>query len=278
MSNLLSSVKTRLTEIQNLVRTVGNSLTADFKKNAIPKSRQELLQIFERHESLHLSKLVLGLEKLTPNIPLIGGELEDSAQKVPPPIEAFWVCDLLDGAIQYFNHLEEWCLSLCLVIDGAPKMSFIYSPLLNEFYFASEGEGAYLNGARVFSHSKTDLDAAIITFNNSPLIRNAENSKDISKYVALSLDAGLVVRNFGPTSLQIARVGTGKTDLFWESGLDTFNWLAGILFAQNAGAHIFTLEGESWSWGQDSILVAGSGFAKNDLAPFFSNRTLNERN
>ncbi|RYF50992.1 MAG: inositol monophosphatase family protein, partial [Cytophagaceae bacterium] len=44
-------------------------------------------------------------------------------------------------------------------------------------------------------------------------------------------------------------------DLFLQQDLDTHNWLAGLLIAQEAGALIRSSDGKPWQWGSPSLLV-----------------------
>jgi len=72
------------------------------------------------------------------------------------------------------------------------------------------------------------------------------------------LDKFGVVRNYGPHALQLAYVAAGRIDLFVQHDLDTHNWLAGILIAQEAGAEILSANGTPWQWGDQSLLAGTS--------------------
>ncbi len=74
-----------------------------------------------------------------------------------------------------------------------------------------------------------------------------------------------VVRNYGPHGLQLAYVAAGRIDVFYQEGFDTYNWLPGILIAQEAGAEILTTDGRPWNWGDDSLMVALPGVGKKFL-------------
>lgn len=74
-----------------------------------------------------------------------------------------------------------------------------------------------------------------------------------------------VVRNYGPHGLQLAYVGAGRIDLFHQEDLDTYNWLSGILIAQEAGADILTITGEPWEYGSNSLMVSAKGVGKQFL-------------
>lgn len=71
--------------------------------------------------------------------------------------------------------------------------------------------------------------------------------------------------NYGPHGLQLAQIGCGCIELFYQEGLDTYNWLAGILIAREAGATVLTASGQPWQWGDESLLVAAPGVAEKFL-------------
>lgn len=50
-----------------------------------------------------------------------------------------------------------------------------------------------------------------------------------------------------------------------QSPLDTYNWLAGILIAKEAGAQISTADGRPWRWGEHSLFVATPGVLERFL-------------
>ena len=76
------------------------------------------------------------------------------------------------------------------------------------------------------------------------------------------LDTFGAVRNYGPHGLQLAQVGAGRLELFYQEGLDTYNWLAGILIAREAGATVLNAAGQPWHWGDESLVVAAPGVAE----------------
>ena len=59
--------------------------------------------------------------------------------------EYVWAVDPIDGTEPFVCELPVWCISIGLVHPTGPKLGFVYLPVINELYWAVEGEPAYLN-------------------------------------------------------------------------------------------------------------------------------------
>lgn len=57
-----------------------------------------------------------------------------------------WVVDPIDGTRAFLDGLPHFCQSVALVENGRPMMAALFNPAANEFYEASIGQGAKLNG------------------------------------------------------------------------------------------------------------------------------------
>ena len=110
---------------------------------------------------------------------------------------------------------------------------------------------------------KTDTDVMLAIFEyghqQSPI--SGFNQKHGAAVMDLLNKFG-VVRNYGPHGLQLAYIGAGRIDVFHQLGLDTYNWLAGILIAKEAGADILNANAKAWKWGDDSLVVSAPGIAE----------------
>jgi myo-inositol-1(or 4)-monophosphatase len=249
------------------VRKVGNVFLKDYKQQAVPQSMKELLEKLDTIDEKCLSSLKSDLSTDFPNTPwLIGDEFDTDAQRKPSDSQEYWLCDAMDGAIQYLQHIAGWTINLVLIRNGKPYFSVIFDPLANELFWAEEGEGAFMNDVKIQLSTKTDFNAMLAVFNYGHQDKSENNlNQKIGITVTSLLENFGVVRNYGPHGLQLAYVGAGRIDLFIQQDLDTYNWLAGLLIAKEAGAEILTSDGKSWQWGDDSLLVAKKETAEKYL-------------
>ncbi|MCP2029747.1 myo-inositol-1(or 4)-monophosphatase [Flavobacterium sp. HSC-32F16] len=253
--------------ILDAVRKVGNVFLKDYKQNAIPQSMDELLKQLEDIDTLCLTSLKEDLSLEFPNIPWhIGDEFDTDSQRNPVEEEEYWLCDAMDGAIQYLQHIAGWTINLALIRDGKPFLSVIYDPLANEVFWAKDREGAFMNGKLLQISRKTDLGVMLAVFEYGHQDKSNNNlNEKIGTTITKLLNNFGIVRNYGPHGLQLAYVGAGRIDLFVQEDLDTYNWIAGLLIAKEAGAEILTIDGNPWKWGSESLLVSSKSIAEKYL-------------
>lgn len=254
--------------VLDAVRKVGDSFLRDYKQDPIPQSMDELLKQLENIDTLCLTSLKQDLYPEFPNVPWhIGDEFDSDSQRNPTSQEEYWLCDAMDGAIQYLQHIAGWTINLVLIRNGKPVFSVIYDPLANEMFWAKDGEGAFMNGKAINVSQKKDmaLMLAVFEYGHQDKSNNHLNEK-IGSTVTKLLDNFGIVRNYGPHGLQLAYVGAGRIDLFIQEDLDTYNWIAGSLIAKEAGAEILTTDGQIWKWGSESLLVAGKSITEKYLS------------
>lgn len=253
--------------ILDAVRKVGDVFLKGYKQNEIPQSMDELLKQLEDIDILCLTSLKEDLSLQFPNTPWhIGDEFDTNSQRNPAELQEYWLCDAMDGAIQYLQHIAGWTINLALIRDGKPFFSVIYDPLANEMFWAKDGEGTFMNGKLLQISRKTDLSVMIAVFEYGHQDKSNNNlNEEIGSTVTKLLQNFGIVRNYGPHGLQLAYVGAGRIDLFVQEDIDTYNWIAGLLIAKEAGAQILTTTGTSWKWGSESLLVAPKSIAEKYL-------------
>ncbi len=239
------------------VRKVGNDFLKDYKQKAIPQNMEELMAALDNIDTICLSSLKADLAGDFPDTPWhIGDEFDTESQRSPAEGNEYWLCDAMDGAIQYLQHIAGWTINLVLVRQGQPYLSIIFDPLANEMFWAKAGAGAFMNHEPLTPSTKTDPAVMLAVFNYGHQDKSTNNLNEIiGESVTELIKTFGIVRNYGPHGLQLAYVGAGRIDLFIQHDLDTYNWIAGILIAREAGAEILTTAGSPWQWGSESLLV-----------------------
>ena len=248
----------KISTILEAVRKVGNDFLKDYKQKAIPQSMEELLAALDDIDTLCLSSLKADLSKDLPNTPWhIGDEFDTESQKNPAQETEYWLCDAMDGAIQYLQHIAGWSINLVLVRNGKPYISVIFDPLTNEMFYAQQGLGAFMNDRSLTPSTKTDFAIMLAVFEYGHQDKSTNSLNEIiGESVTELIKTFGIVRNYGPHGLQLAYVGAGRIDLFIQHDLDTYNWIAGVLIAKEAGATILATDGKPWEWGSEILLVA----------------------
>jgi myo-inositol-1(or 4)-monophosphatase len=246
-----------LDSITQTLKAAGADVRSLPRPSTRPHDRREFLTQFQILNTAATDILRDALSCVAPDVGWLDLEnVDPSTSSIPAG--TWWVCDPIDGAIQLIQGINQWSISLALVIDGVVKASWVYDAVQDEMFHAARGEGAYANGAAMHPSTKRQLADAVVTTSHAP---DQNRDTTANRLAGISYTAALdnvgAVRNLGPTSLQIAWVADGRLDGFWAYGADASNWLAGELLASEAGATVTDTGGVGISLQSDSILISG---------------------
>lgn len=188
------------------------------------------------------------------------GWVTDELEGAVPAEGEWWLCDATDGAVQYLLGQQQWAVTATLLRDGVPVLAVVHAPELGgRTYRAVRGGGAELDG-RPVAPPERELPVAVAGTSQPPLVASDPVAlRRAGESLTAVLGSVLAVRNLGPTSLQVAQVGSGQLTLFWEYGADAGNLLPGALIAAEAGATVTDAAGAAWTAGSDSFLAAAPG-------------------
>lgn len=150
-----------------------------------------------------------------------------------------WVCDPVDGTINYANGLPFFCVSLALVADGRPVVGVVHDPLRRETFAAAADGPATLEGRPVHASAKerlSDVVMALAVGGRAPARRMARVRHEIR-----------VSRTMGSAALSLAYVANGRFDAFSQTiGLSAWDVAAAGFIAERAGAVVTDLNGGPW--------------------------------
>ena len=221
-----------------------------------PRDLTAMQDTFERCSGTVLQQLEMALSSHWPEIPFSHAEF-DPEQQIKPEHPAYWICDPIDGAVQFLSGLPLWTLTLCLVIDAKPVMAFVYDPVAHAMYHALAGQGAFCNGRRLQVRHRDQLSLAVLgtSFPNYPQ-RPQSEIDEFLHLLSKVIPQVFAQRWMGPSSLSLAQLAEGKLDGYWETGRSLYDWLPGILIAQEAGAICSDIKGEKLDWSSEGILFA----------------------
>ena len=147
--------------------------------------------------------------------------------------EYTWIIDAIDGTLNFMNGIPYFAISIALHHENKIIAGVVYDPVHNDFYWAEEGLGAYLNDQRLRVKNKKTLDKSIIAL-GIPFLGRGNHQQHIKiQEAVMSKVAGL--RRFGAASLDLAFVAAGRVDGFWEFGLSSWDVAAGIILVKESG-------------------------------------------
>lgn len=144
-----------------------------------------------------------------------------------------WVVDPLDGTSNYFRGIDQCCVSIALMQNESPLLGVIYNFNSNDVYYASKGNGAYLNDIKIKVSSISDKSSASLT-TGFPASEKTKNTLDFLG----DLSKWKKIRMFGSAALSCAYVASGKCDVYLEKGIYLWDIAAGICLVEEAGGKV----------------------------------------
>ncbi len=183
------------------------------------------------------------------------GWAEDELESGALPSGDWWITDPVEGNINHIHGLTDWCVTATLVRDNVPVLTVIYLPLSNHLYTATLGGGAFLDGARLRTSSKTHLNAALVGTGQAKPGEDSETHRRIGESVTAMLGAALVVRVSVPATLQLIHVADGRLDVFWQFSQVRSGLVAGALLVAEAGGKVTDIRGRPWSLTSETFLA-----------------------
>ena len=166
-----------------------------------------------------------------------------------------WVIDPLDGTTNFLHGFPQYAVSIALLHKGQLSQAVIYDPVRNDLYTASRGRGAFLNDRRIRVGKRDKLQDALIG-TGFPY----RDFTHLEAYTGMFRDlvrksSGL--RRPGSAALDLAWLAAGRTDGFFEIGLNPWDIAAGCLLVIEAGGLVSDFAGEE-NYLDSGNVVAGS--------------------
>jgi myo-inositol-1(or 4)-monophosphatase len=169
--------------------------------------------------------------------------------------EYLWIIDPLDGTTNFLHGFPTFAVSIAVQHRGRLQHAVVYDPMRQEFFTASRGDGAQLEGKKIRVSSQRTLEGALIS-TGFPYRMQAAHVDDYLAILKVVMNIAAGVRRPGAASLDLAYVAAGRIDGFWEFGLAPWDTAAGTLLIQEAGGRVGTPTGVEYALGPN--VVAGN--------------------
>jgi myo-inositol-1(or 4)-monophosphatase len=222
-------------------RAGGNILLRHMHRlDALNVVEKERMDYASEVDGLAEEVIVKELRRANPDYAVLGEE--GGAQKGNRgPSRFTWVIDPLDGTSNYLRGFPHWCVSIALCEGAEPVHAVVFDPLRNELFTASRGAGAQLNERRIRVAERKDLSGAVLTTGFPPRERKRAGAqlKCIDELLATAED----IRRTGSAALDLAYVASGRSDGYFEAGVQAWDIAAGILLVREAGGRICDFRG-----------------------------------
>ncbi|MBD3270994.1 MAG: inositol monophosphatase [Elusimicrobia bacterium] len=168
-----------------------------------------------------------------------------------------WIIDPLDGTSNYVHHIPFFCVSIALMIKGVLSVGVVYNPILNEFFTAVRGKGAYCNNKRMHVSKNRELAMAMLATGFAYNIKKVSDN-NFNNFQNASLKT-VAIRRLGSAAIDLAYVARGFFDGFWELYLKPWDKAAGALLVMEAGGKVSNFKGSSFDiFGREILATNGT--------------------
>ncbi len=160
-----------------------------------------------------------------------------------------WVVDPLDGTREFVEGIPEWCVSIGLVVDGAPVAGGILAPGPDHLILGAVGHGVTLNGDRVATTNTPSVSGALVLASRSE-VKRGEWDRFFRTPVS--------VRNMGSVAYKLGLVGAGVADATWTL-VPKHEWdvVGGAALVVAGGGEIRFLDGTQPTFNQTNPKLTG---------------------
>lgn len=186
------------------------------------------------------------LQTARPDYGWLSEETEDTQDRLED--SHVWVIDPIDGTRSFLEGTENWCVAAALVTEGRPLIGAVYLPLSGQMYSARAGGGAWLNGVRLATTSRSELAGSRMIAHKNTLQPHRWESPwpevDVGMTTSLALRLCLVADGSFDAALALG----SKCD--WDLA-------AGDLIVHEAGGQVSDLAGDVLRYNRPTTRQAG---------------------
>lgn len=149
-----------------------------------------------------------------------------------------WIVDPLDGTVNYLFGYPLWSVSVaCEDADGTIA-GVVLDPSRGEEFTATRSGPALLDGEPLTGSTKDDLGQSLVStgFGYDPMLRARQ-----AEVLAHVLPRVRDIRRGGSAAIDLAWTAAGRTDGYWERGINPWDFAAGALICERAGLAVHDL-------------------------------------
>lgn len=204
------------------------------------------------------------MERLQEAVPQAGFFCEESSQQSVQGVQQLFIIDPIDGTMNFVHHLNHSCISVAYMEGGELKAAAVYNPYVDEMFSAVKGEGAYLNGRRIYT-DPSPLNEGLVCVGTSPY--SSELTDRSFQLMKKAFMASLDLRRQGSAALDLCSVAAGRAVAYFELRVSFWDYAAGALIVHEAGGRCMRLEGGELPLnGDKTSILAGGQRAAAELA------------
>jgi 3'(2'), 5'-bisphosphate nucleotidase len=196
-------------------------------------------------------EIVAGLERLTPDIPILSEESASLPYVERSRWTRYWLVDPLDGTREFIKRNGEFTVNIALIEDGVPVLGVVYVPVTGVCYSACQGHGAFKQTA-----DSAPAPISVRRLGDGPVMvvgSRSHRGDSLNSFLAKLGDHDMVGMG---SSLKLCLVAEGAADIYPRLG-PTSEWdtAAAQCVVEQAGGFVTALDMQPLRYNtKDSLL------------------------
>ena len=183
----------------------------------------------------------------------------EEAGSVGPTTESRWILDPLDGTANFIAGVPHFGISVALEQAGRIIEGYVYQPITDELYHASEAsDGGFLNGKPIAVSGTDALSDALVVFGFSANMTNIRRYHEewVNVFDRCRKGLGLLA-----PALNLCNLARGRIDAFIDFGSSMEGQAAAALILQRAGGTVQNYDRSPWDHRTVGVVATNGGLA-----------------
>ena len=220
-------------------------------------ARPDRLKVYEKGKNDYVTDIDQAVENLLIEhirkaYPKHSFYCEESGFQEGEDSDTVWIIDPIDGTRNFILGFPHFCISIAQVHKNQLQHGLIYDPVRGDIFTASKGAGAQLNGQRMRVGNKSSLESATLSLSSAGM-KNYQKQLVLQERLCGHIGG---LRVSGSAALDLAYVACGRLDAGWVSGLQKWDYAAGMLLIQEAGGLISDAKGNPDCFESDTLVFS----------------------
>lgn len=249
-------------KVIEIIREAGAIIRDNFylEKNITTKSTAiDLVTDIDKKVELFLKEQ---LGKVIPNSAFWAEETDSKFTQS----EYLWIIDPIDGTTNFVHQFPYVCISVAFQHNGQTTHAFVYNPIMEEFFTAEKGKGAYLNNKPIHVSTEEKLSSSLVA-TGFPYDYNAKPNN--MRHFDVMMEHVQGIRRPGSAALDLCHTANGIFNGYWEFHLQPWDMAAGILIVREAGGIVLDIENKEHSL-LSKGLICGNEMIVNRMLEVFA--------
>jgi len=262
-TNQNDAIQGRLDQIESILPALGKELLEWQSGDLGVLTKSNTFDLLTKADKASEARLVEFISQHFKDDVILAEEGSSASNAEEAGDRFLWILDPIDGTTNYANGLPVWAISIGLMQDSEVVSGIVFAPGMGLCYRAVKGGGATCNGEPIAVNKKASMGEGIIA-TGFPYDR-AKRAEPICRALENMLREAGGIRRLGAAALDFCLLADGRYTGYYEIGLKPWDFAAGSLIAEEAGAAVTDLHGETLDIFNSAGVVATNGRIHDEL-------------